>query len=107
MAKKDFTQVNTERVYSTINDATKGKERKTYTPAETEEFTEAMKTRGRKGTKLPRINMAFSPTNHDYIMVMARVTGQTATSFVNEIVDQYREEHQDLYQKAQEIINSL
>lgn len=107
MAKKDFTQVNTERVYTTINDATKGTERKTYTPAETEYYEAERKTQGRKGTKLSRINMAFSPANFDYIHVMSRVTGQTATSFVNEVLDKYREEHQDIYQKAQEFIKSL
>ena len=57
--------------------------------------------------KLPRINMAFTPELHDYITVMAQVTGQTMTQFVNQVLQQYKDTHNELYQKAVEFRNSL
>jgi hypothetical protein len=121
MAKKDFTQVNTGRVYDAIAEVTqeaqevqdtqqkrqKRKELKTYTEDETQEILETMQTSGRKGCKLPRVNMAFSPANYEYINIMARVRGEGMTAFVNHIVDEHRAAHQDIYEKAIEFRNSL
>lgn len=119
MAKKDFSTINTGRVYEAIADATaepvqetqekqkKYKPRKTYTEQEAQEFISELKTTGRKGLKLPRINMAFSPEIYDYIQCMARVSGITLTEFVNLAMKQHKEEHKDLYEKAVEFRNSL
>ncbi len=121
MAKKDFSQVNTGRVYSAIADATaepqeahdaqevvkKRKPRKTYTSREAEEALQARQTSGRKDVKLPRINMAFSPSVYDYITYMSRVRGETMTDFVNLVLEQHMQDHMDVYQRAQEFINSL
>lgn len=122
MAKKDFSQVNTGRVYDAIADATAEPEqetqealqaqeahktRRTYTEQEAQEFTQALKTSGRKGLKLPRINLAFAPDNYDYVQIMARVTGVSMTEFVNLALRQHMEEHKDLYEKAIEFRKSL
>ena len=122
MAKKDFSTINTGRVYEAIADATaepvqevqekqetkkKYKPRKTYTEQEAQEFISELKTTGRKGLKMPRINMAFSPEIYDYIQTMARVSGITLTEFVNLAMKQHKEEHKDLYEKAVEFRNSL
>lgn len=62
----------------------------------------------RKGREpLPRINMAFSPELHDYIITMAQVTGQTITQFVNFVLQQYKDDHSELYLKAVEFRKSL
>ena len=47
-------------------------------------------TQGRKGLKVPRINMGFSPENHDWIRLRSRQRGMTITEFVNEILDRER-----------------
>ena len=47
-------------------------------------------TQGRKGLKLPRINMGFSPENHDWLRLRSRQRGMTITEFVNEILDRER-----------------
>lgn len=121
MAKKDFTQVNTDSVYDTIAQATqlegwkpmgdrisgKRKERRTYSKEEEQQILETMQTSGRKGIKLPRINLAFSPANYDYVVTMSRVRGENLTQFVNHILQEHREEHDDVYQKALEFRNSL
>ena len=66
-----------------------------------------MRTQGRAGAKLPRINMAFSPENHEYIKIMSGVTGKTMTEFTNFVVERYREEHPELYEQAKAILAAL
>lgn len=106
-AKKDFTGTKS-RMQSAIAEATQEpapahkeyKERKTYTEQDAQQYLDAQDTSGRKGLKLPRINMAFSPQNYDYIQTMARVRGETLTTFVNRILDESREKNNELYQSA-------
>ena len=129
MAKKDFSQLNTGRVYNTIAEATAApaaqevqeitpaaeaqeaqtarKPRKTYTEQEAVEFMQRMKTSGHKGVKLPRINLAFAPELYDYVQTMSRVRGETMTDFVNVALRAHMEDNRELYEKAIEFKNSL
>ena len=128
MAKTDFSQVNTGRVYGTIAEATaepeqeavevmqeaaaqeaaqERKPRRTYTEQEAAEIMQTLQTSGRKGIKLPRINLAFTPELHEYIITMSRVRGENLTQFVNYVLRQHMEEHRDIYEKAIEFRNSL
>ena len=128
MAKKDFTQVNTNRVYSAIADATaepeqevqeivetqeaqparkKYKARKEYSEQEKQAFINEMRTTGRKGVKLPRMNIAFSPAIYEYIQTMSRVRGESLTAFVNLALKEHMDAHGDIYEKAIEFKNSL
>lgn len=106
MAKKDFTQVDSVIAQATVEQG-KRKPRKEYTEQEAAEIAETMHTTGKKGVKLPRINLAFSPSNYRYIEIMSRVRGENLTEFVNKIIAEHREEHGDLYAKAQEFIDAL
>ena len=103
-AKKDFSQISTDAVYSSIQSATaehgKRKPRKEYTEQEAQEIAETMRTSGRKGVKLPRINTAFQPSNYEYVQTMARVSGITLTEFINKAIKEHREAHADLYEQA-------
>lgn len=47
-------------------------------------------TRGRKGQKLPTMNMRFSVENYEYMRREGRARGMTATSFVNWLIETYR-----------------
>ena len=47
-------------------------------------------TQGKKGHKAPRINMAFSPENHEWIKKRSRQLGISATEFVNAILTRER-----------------
>lgn len=119
MAKKDFSQVKAGRVYETIAEATaepeqeaaeagkKRKERRTYTEQEAAEIMQTLKTSGRKGVKLPRINLAFAPDVYEYVQIMSRVTGGSMTDFINTAMRQHMNEHHDIYEKAIEFRNSL
>lgn len=110
-AKKDFTSINTSPVYSAIAEATaekkQYKERKTYTAEEQLAALNSMKTAGRKGVKLPRINLAFTPENYEFIRIMAQVRGQSLTEFVNDMLKETRQNHADIYEQAIKFRNSL
>lgn len=116
--RKDFSTIVTSPVYNTIAEATadtqeaqetkpKRKPRRTYTEQEAAEALDKMQTAGMKGVKLSRINMAFSPSNYDFVVTMSRVTGQNLTQFVNKVMDEYRAEHKDIYDKALEFRKML
>lgn len=108
MAKKDFTGINTSRIYEAIETATSEKRHQTEaSPQEQEERTAKMKTQGRKGCKAVRINMAFTPENHSFIKILARVKGQSMTEFTNEVISKYRQEHPEVYEQALAIIRTL
>ncbi len=81
--------------------------RRTYSEEEKQKFLTAMKTAGRKGLRLPRINMAFSPELYDYIKIMSKVSGLTLTEFVNTVLNQYMNDHREQYEKALEFRHSL
>lgn len=108
MAKKDFTGINTGRVYGAIEQATSRKgQQGTASPQEAQERAAQLKTQGRKGCKAIRINMAFTPENHEFIKVMAKISGKTMTEFANLVVERYREEHPEIYGQAKAIIDQF
>ena len=117
---KDFSNVNTESVYKTIQEATAEpetqeaqevqqprKDRKTYTDAEAQEAMQQARTSGRKGVKMPRINLAFYPDTYDYIKCMSRATGTTLTEFVNLALRKHMEDNPDIYQDARKLLERL
>lgn len=107
-SKKDFAGMNTGRVYGAIEQATSRKgQQGTASPQEAAERAAQLKTQGRKGCKAIRINMAFAPENHEFIKVMATISGKTMTEFANLIVERYRNEHPEIYEQAKAIIDQL
>ena len=72
-----------------------------------QEAREALQTQGRTGVKLDRINMAFTPSNYDFIKVMAAIRGQTMTAYVNAVLDAERARNGDKYQAAKALVDSV
>lgn len=116
MAKKDFSAMNTGRAETAESSAVMRKleqgasnkgQQGTATQQEAAERAAALKTQGRKGCKAIRINMAFTPDNHEFIKTMARISGKTMTEFANLCIEKYREEHPEIYEQAKQIIDSL
>lgn len=111
---KDFTGIKANeksKVKSTIAEATadkeKRKERKTYNDEEAKEYLQEMKTTGRKGLKLPRMNVAFSPDIYEYCKTMARAAGMTYTDFVNNVLRLHMEAHKDKYEETKKFREDL
>lgn len=110
---KDFKGIAAGKVtQNTIAQATQEeqptrKPRKTYTKQEAADFSQELKTAGRKGIKLPRINLAFTPEMYDYVKTMSKFSGQTYTEFINKLLQAHKEEHADTYKKIVALRDSL
>lgn len=113
MAKKDFSKVAehisqaTQEAPATQEAQKKNKTRKTYTAQEAAEFSNNLQTAGRKGVKLPRVNLAFAPDIYDYVKTMSKASGMTYTEFLDRILRDHKAAHEDTYQKIVDIRNSL
>ena len=62
------------------------------------------RTQGRKGEKLPRINMAFSPENLEFLRIMAGISGQSMTRYLNTLIDRERSQNALAFEAARKII---
>lgn len=110
MAKKDFSKINTGDIYSaSIAEATQQphKTRKTYDAQEAAELSNGLNTSGRKGLKLPRVNLAMAPDMYDYLKTMSKASGLTYTEFVDRLLRSHKETHGDAYAQAVKIRESI
>lgn len=117
MAKKNFSDINTDDIYSSqIAEATAEviaepipRQKKGELPSKdiVEQARQQGKTQGRKGCGAHRFNMAFSPKAYEFITTMARVRGETITAFTNHIIEQAAEEHAEIFQQALKFKESL
>lgn len=109
MAKsKDFSTVGTNKLYSTIEQSTgKRGQQSTATPEEAAIRAAELRTQGRKGCKAVRINMAFTPDNHEFIKIMARASGKSMTEFANDVIAAYKKEHPEIIEKANEFLQLI
>lgn len=107
-SKKDFENIKTGRVYSALEQSTSRQgQQGTASPEEAHERAEALRTQGRKGAKAIRINMAFTPTNHKFIKIMAKASGQTMTEFTNYVIDAYQREHPEFLEQANSFLDFI
>lgn len=106
---KDFSTINTgSRVSETIKEATRRTGQQDTAPAaEAEKRKAEGKTQGRKGVKLPRVNLALTQLNYDYVKTCARASGQTNIAFINSIITQHRETHPEEYETAKKLLNGF
>ncbi len=113
-SKKDFGAVNTEKantgaesgaVYESIErgEATRGQQG-TANKEEQAERAAEFRTQGRKGCRLKRINFSFSDANYDYVRTVSRATGQGMTRFLNQIIDDYRNTHPEIYEQSKAVL---
>lgn len=103
--KKDFAGVNTGRAYAAIEQATSRKgQQGTASPQEQQERAAELRTQGRKGCKALRINMAFTPDNHQFIKTMSKIYGKSMTEYANMVIEKYRQEHPEIFEQAKAIM---
>ena len=112
---KDFKGINAGKVKSTIAEATqetqeapkKNKPRKTYTAQEAQDFANSLQTKGRKGLKLQRINLALRPELYQYVKAMSKAAGMTYTEFLDTVLQAHKDAHEDAYNQVMQIRNIL
>lgn len=108
MAKFDATNLKTNRVTNAITTGTSRKgQQATASPEEAEARKRQLRTQGRKGCRAERINIAITPENHQFIKVMAQITGKSMAEFTNIVIERYRTEHPEMYEDAKAIIDKL
>lgn len=100
MAKSFKEKASRPSVYAAISGAQDEEEQTDFI-----ERQEALKTQGKKGAKAQRFNMAFTPSNLDFIRIMSKINGQTMTQFVNEIIDREREAQSETYQQVKSFLD--
>ena len=100
MAKKTFTETVTP-FYKAVEAEV------TQEAQDTPDEYSARNTQGKAGMKAPRINMAFSPANHEFIEIMAHVHKISVTKYVNRLIEEERKRSADTYNKAREFMENL
>lgn len=116
MAEFDFTR-GKKSVVDAITEATQApaaqagtapqRVKREYTREEREAYIASMSTSGRKGVKMPRVNIPITPDNLAYVKTMGRVTGDGMGSFINWVIHQHLQDHTELYNKAKEFQKAL
>lgn len=71
------------------------------------EAQEELKTQGKKGARAQRINMAFTPSNLQFIRTMSKAKGQSMTQFVNDLITRERTQNGDAYKQITDILSNL
>lgn len=104
MAKKDFKNSPAMSFITDPGNKTdEYNEHNTYEVHEEREVESSNKTQGRKGQKLPRLNMAFYNNNLEYVQKIAGVKGMSATAYINKLIDEDRKKNEDVYEKIKNI----
>lgn len=70
---------------------------------ETKEF-EPQESEERKDV---RISIALTPSNNDFLRVMARLKEQSITDFCNYIIERYKAEHNEVYRQVKMFVGAL
>ena len=70
------------------------------------EAAEARKTAGRKGFKMQRLNVSLTPSEYDYVQIMAGVTGKSLTRFIGDLISREAERNSEVYKQAKELIKN-
>ena len=66
-----------------------------------------MKTAGRKGLKLQRLNIAFAPEKYEYLRLMSAMTGMSYSEFINEVLETHKRQHEATYIEALQLKNKI
>lgn len=103
MAKKDFKNSPAMNFITDPRKIDECDEHNVYEEHEEREVETTNKTQGRKGQKLPRLNMAFYNNNLDYVQKIAGVKGMSATAYVNHLIDEDRKKNEEVYEKIKNI----
>ena len=57
--------------------------------------------------ELKRINLALDPALHNFLMILAKSSGQSMNAFINQILQRYMDDHRDSYDLALKFKESL
>lgn len=107
--KKSFKNENPALAFISGQSASKDTQEEQQEPNTpiTQEETIVHGTQGKKGQKLPRINMAFSLENLEYLQIISRVSGVSITEYVNRLVMADRNERAEEIDQAKAFLKGV
>ncbi len=101
--KKSFRDINPALQF--ISNAQEVQEvQDTQEVHDTQEVQQVQRTQGKKGQKLPRINMAFQPSNLEYLQIISRIAGVSITEYVNRLVVADRNKQSAVVEQARRVL---
>ena len=62
-------------------------------------------TQGRKGQKLPRMNMGFFDDNLEYVQKMSKIKGVTLTAYINSLITEDKQKNKELLEQIEKFLN--
>ena len=58
----------------------------------------------KRAQKLPRMNIAFSEENYEYLHLASRIYGKSATAYINYLIEEDRKEKSDVVEQAKSVL---
>jgi predicted DNA binding CopG/RHH family protein len=107
MSKKNFKNNNPALAFISNPEQREDKAEDNTQEEQLEKAPQKKHPTGRKGQKLPRINMAFSHENLEYLQIMARIEGVSMTQYVNTLIEADRKKRADVIEKAKGILKGV
>lgn len=99
-ANNAFVAAVTQATQETQETKKTRKPRKTYSNRQTDKFLQTMETRGRKGIKLPRINVALRPDLLEYLKTISESCGYNMTEYINILLEADKKKNEPLVRKV-------
>ena len=72
-----------------------------------EEQNQALLSSPPRGGKVPRKNMAFSPQNLEYLNLISRIEGVSATEYINRLVGKDMEARRETIEAARKLLKGV
>lgn len=101
--KKMFKSKNPALQFITQDDHNVQEKYNTRELQEEQDTQQVYQTQGKKGQKLPRINMAFRPDILEYLTLISSIEGISKTAYVNKLLAADRETKGELIDKVKEL----
>ncbi len=102
MAKKSFKDNNPALAFISTQEAEI--EQQEQEAQEEQRTPIAHTTQGKKGQKLPRVNMAFATNNLEYLQLISRIEGVSMTEYVNRLIEADKEARKEIIEEAKKLL---
>ena len=99
MAKKSFKDNNPALAFISTQEAEIEQQEQ-----EAQRTPIAHTTQGKKGQKLPRVNMAFATNNLEYLQLISRIEGVSMTEYVNRLIEADKEARKEIIEEAKKLL---
>lgn len=111
MSPKDFKRLGSAAMAFISQDAQKEQEEQNVQDEleeqeDREELPISKLSQGKKGKKLPRRNIAFSPQNYEYLTIVRGLEGVTCSEYINRLLIADRNARKDFIDQMQGLLKS-